>query len=124
VKFLKVLVLVFGAAGLVSLFLPLSEGGESLYALLNAADRAQLIIMLSGFGVPTALAILGLVKPPFAAWQGIASLACFALMAVKTHVWDILGDFSSGPTSTKLMIGAILGGVLVSLVAVAKPERA
>lgn len=121
-KNLKVLILVFGVLGLVSLFLPMAEGAPSMFSMLMAMDKFQLVLMLAAFGVPTAVAAMGMAKPPAQAWHGIAALAGFALGAVKTRIWETAPHIMDLPMSFKLMIVAVVGGVIVSIMGIVKPE--
>ncbi len=121
-KNLKFLILVFGVIGLVSLFLPMAEGMPSLFSLGMEASKIDLIKFLAGFGVPTAVAAIGMAKPPAQAWHGIAALAGFALVAVSVHIWELAPHIMDVPLSMKLMIVAVVGGVIVSIMGVVKPE--
>ena len=121
-KNLKVVILVFGIMGLVSLFLPMGSGVPSFFSMGMEFDKFQVILMLAAFGVPTAVAAMGLAKPPAQAWHGIAALAGFALAAVKMRIWSTLPHIMDLPLSMKLMAIAGLGGVIVSIMAVVKPE--
>ena len=121
-KNLKVLILVFGILGLVALFLPIMPGGPSWFSGLLEADKFQLFMMLAAFGVPAAVSAIGLAKPPAQAWHGFAALAGFVLGAVKLRIWTVISDVMDMPMSWKLMIVAVAGGVIVSIMAVIKPE--
>jgi len=122
VKNLKVVILVFGILGLVSMFLPMGGGMPSMFSIFMEFDKFQLILMLAAFGVPTAVCAMGLAKPPAQAWHGIAALAGFALAAVKTRIWSSIGQIMDAPLSGKLMLVAVVGGVITSIMAVVKPE--
>jgi hypothetical protein len=113
VKNLKVLILLFGVMGIVSMFLPMGEGMPSLFSLAMEYDKVQLILMLAAFGVPAAVGAMGLAKPPAQAWHGIAALAGFALGAVKLRIWSTAPHIMDAPLSGKLMIAAVIGGVIV-----------
>lgn len=121
-KNLKVVILIFGILGLVSMFLPMASGMPSFFSMAMEFDKFQLILMLAAFGVPTAVAAMGLAKPPAQAWHGIAALAGFGLAAVKMRVWSSIPHIMDLPLSMKLMVVASVGGVIVALMAVIKPE--
>ena len=121
-KNLKVVILIFGILGLVALFLPVMPGGPSWFSGLLEADKFQLIMMLAAFGVPTAVCAIGLAKPPAQAWHGIAALAGFALGAVKLRIWSTVAHIMDMPMSWKLLMVAVIGGVITSIMAVVKPE--
>jgi hypothetical protein len=115
VKNLKIGVLVFGVLGLVGMFM--SEIG-----LMLKYDKVNTILMLAAFGVPTVLAAMGLVKPPFQMWQAGVSLAGFVLAVIKIRLWKTLPHIADVPTGLKLVLIATVGGVIVSILALAKPE--
>ena len=121
-KNLKILILAFGVLGIVGLFLPMGEGMPSFFSVAMEFDKAQLIMMLVAFGLPAAVGALGLVKPPAQSWHGIAALLGFALGAVKTRVWEAAPHIMDAPLSMKLMLVGVIGGVVVSGLALAKPE--
>lgn len=116
-KNLKIGVLAFAALGLISIFMEF-EG----FKFLLKHDTVNGVILLAGFVVPLVMAIMGLTKPPFLAWQAAVSLAGFALLAVKTRIWQSIKHIGDVPTSSKLAMIAIIGGVIVSALAIAKPE--
>ena len=118
----KVFVLLFGIIGLVALFLPLGDGMPSLFKITMEVDKVQLILMLAAFGLPALMGAMGLAKPPFLPWQAAVSLAGFALAAVKMRIWDMLGQFGSTALSGKLMIVAIIGGLIFSILALVKRD--
>ena len=121
-KNVKVLILVFGIIGLVSLFLP-NGPMPSMFSMFMEFDKFQLILMLAAFGIPTAVAAMGLAKPPAQAWHGIAALLGFGLAAVKTRIWETLPHVMDMPgMALKLMIVAVVGGVVTSVIGVVKPE--
>ncbi|MDB4963756.1 MAG: hypothetical protein JWP01_3755 [Myxococcales bacterium] len=121
-KNLKVVILICGILGLVSMFLPMGSGMPSMFSIFMEFDKFQLILMLAAFGVPTAVAAMGLAKPPAQAWHGIAALAGFALAAVKTRIWSSIGHIMDAPMSGKLMLIATIVGLVVAIMAVVKPE--
>lgn len=121
-KNLKVVILACGIAGLVSMFLPIASGAPSMFSMLLEFDKLQLILMLAAFGVPTAVCAMGLAKPPAQAWHGIAAAAGFGLAAVKMRIWSSISHIADAPLSGKLMLIATVVGLVVSIMAVVKPE--
>jgi hypothetical protein len=117
VKNLKIGVLAFAALGLISLFMEF----EMLKFMLKA-DKANTIMVLVGFILPLAMGIMGLTKPPFQMWQAGVALAGFALVAIKFRIWQTIKHIGDAPLSGKLTMIAIIGGVIVSAIALAKPE--
>jgi len=88
------------------------------------ADAVNAILMLVAFGAPTAMGAMGLAKPPFLQWQAIVSLAGFGLAAVKLRLWDILPHIGDADGKGKIMLIALVVGIIVSAIAIAKPENA
>jgi hypothetical protein len=113
---MKLLILAFGAAGLIGMFI------SGFFSLMMEADKVQAIIMLAVFGLPTAMGALGLAKPPFQMWQAIVALAAFGLGVVKMEIWSSAPHIMDMPLGMKLMVIGIIGGVITSLLAVLKPE--
>ena len=85
-------------------------------------DKINAILMVLAFGFPTGLAILGLVRPPFQQWQGVASLAGFLLAVVKMRLWEAFRDMWSD-TEGKITLIALVLGVVLSALSIAKPEE-
>lgn len=85
-------------------------------------DALNTILVLVGAAVPTALGAMGLAKPPFMQWQAVASLAGFALVAIKFKIWDVLPHIGDVDTKMKIMLIAMVVGIVVSALAIAKPE--
>ena len=114
-KSLKLAVLVCGALGLAGLVM------VGLGAQLER-DKANTILLLIAFAVPVLMAVAALAKPPFRVWQAGVSLACFALAAYKLQLWTTIKAIGEVPAAQKLvLVGAGLG-VILSAIAVMKPE--
>ena len=114
---LKVLILVFGALGLLGLLLNI----DHLKSLFEH-EPLEAIILLGGFGLPLLMGLMGIVRPPFQTWQAVVALVGFAVHAIRGRVWRTVPDFLHATTSYKLLLVAIIGGVIVSGLALAKPE--
>lgn len=119
-KVMKLLILLFGCIGLVGWIAPL-DGGSMFTATLHD-EAVTAVLILAGFAVPAIMAVLGVAKPPFQSWQAVAALAGFVLVGVKIRVWDLLPNLGETGWSAKLMLVGSLGGLVVSAIAVAKPE--
>jgi hypothetical protein len=124
VKNLKLLILVFGILGLVSLFLPLGSGLPSTFKALMEGDKFTLLLMLAAFGLPTVMGAMGMAKPPFMAWQAALATAGFALGAIKTRIWETLPHIADLPISLVLMSIAAILGLIFAIMALVKPEKA
>ena len=108
------------ACGAVLLVLTLTNHvGESF-----KADALNTLLVLVGMAVPTAMGAMGLAKPPFLQWQAIASTAGFGLVAVKLKIWDTLPHIMDFDAKGKIGMAALVVGLVLSIMAIAKPENA
>lgn len=112
-KNLKILILLCGAASLVLL---ISSGLNFSEAMLDT------IIMLAAFGLPTVVALMAIAKPPAQAWHGALALAGFGVAAVRTKIWETLPEIGDATGKGKAVVILIVVGVVVSLLAMVKPE--
>jgi hypothetical protein len=119
-KNMKVLILVFGILGVISLFIPTQ--GFTFFALLKLAGMGYLVPVLGGFVVAAAMGAMGLAKPPMQMWQAGVALAGFGAVFVRMEFWKIIKGIGDLPIGGKLLIVAVLGGVVTSIIALAKPE--
>lgn len=119
-KNMKVLILVFGILGVISLFIPTE--GFTMFAFLKLAGMGYLVPVLGGFVLAAVMGGMGLAKPPMQQWQAGAAAAGFALVFVRLKFWQMLKGIGDAPLSGKLLIVAVLGGLIVSIIALAKPE--
>lgn len=115
VKYLKLGVVICGALGLAGMVM------TGIGAMLEG-NSASTIVMLIAFALPVLMAVTGLARPPFLAWQAGVSLACFALAAFKLRIWNILEVIAVVPMGLRLIVAGAGLGVIVSVVAVLKPE--
>ncbi len=119
-KNMKVLILVFGILGVISLFIPTE--GFTMFAFLKLAGIGYLAPVLGGFVLAAVMGAMGLAKPPMQQWQaGLAALG-FVAVFVRLKFWQLLKGFGDSPLSGKLLVVAVLGGLIVSIIALAKPE--
>ena len=114
-KILKLGVVVCGALGIAGLVMAGIE-------LMMEADKLSTIVMLIAYALPIVMGLVALVKPPFAAWQAGVSLAGFALAAYKLRIWDTVRAFAEAPMGFKLMTFGAGIGVILTIVALMKPE--
>jgi hypothetical protein len=116
VKILKLGMVICGALGIAGLIM---RG----IGLLMEVDKAATVVVLIAFALPVAMALIGLVKPPMQSWQAGVALAGFALAAWKLEIWRLIKELPEVPTEYQLMaIGAALG-VILTVIAVLKPEE-
>jgi hypothetical protein len=113
VKNLKILIAGCGAALLVLM-------------IVNGLDFSDnpinTVIMLAAFGLPAVMGVMGIVKPPFQSWQAAMSAAGFGVAAVRTRIWETLPKIGDAEGANKAIPILIVVGVVVSLLAMAKPE--
>lgn len=119
-KNMKILILVFGILGVVSLFIPTE--GFTMFAFLKLAGMGYLVPVLGGFVLAAVMGGMGLAKPPMQQWQAGAAAAGFALVFVRLKFWQMLKGIGDAPLSGKLLIVAVLGGLICSILVLAKPE--
>jgi hypothetical protein len=119
-KNMKVLILVFGILGVISLFIPTE--GFTMFAFLKLAGMGYLVPVLGGFVLAAVMGGMGLAKPPMLQWQAGLAAAGFAMVFVRLKFWQMLKGIGDAPLSGKLLIVAVLGGLIVSIIALAKPE--
>ncbi len=120
-KNMKVLILVFGILGAISLFIPMD--GFTMFAFLKMAGMGYLVPVLGGFVLAAVMGAMGLAKPPMQQWQAGAAAAGFALVFIRMKMWQGLGKIMDSPLPAKLMIVAVFGGLICSILALAKPEN-
>ncbi|MBA3503753.1 MAG: hypothetical protein M4D80_10700 [Myxococcota bacterium] len=117
---MKVLILVFGILGVISLFIPTE--GFTMFAFLKLAGMGYLVPVLGGFVLAAVMGAMGLAKPPMQQWQAGLAAAGFAMVFVRLKFWQMIKGIGDAPLSGKLLIVAVLGGLIVSILALAKPE--
>ena len=117
---LKLLVLGFAALGLGLLISDFDTFKELLTHPLDNDGGG--LITIGGFVVPLIMGLLGMMRPPFMRWHGLASLCGFAAIAIKGLIWEALPKFMDYPTKGKIGLAAVVGGVLVSALATIRPE--
>jgi hypothetical protein len=120
-KHLKLGILVCGAVLLAMLLAGQMVGS---FVDLLKADPANTIIVLVGLAVPTAVAALGLAKPPFLQWQAIVATAGFALVVVKMRLWQTLPHIADMNAKAIVAHVALVLGLVLSILSIAKPEAA
>ena len=111
---MKLLVLAFGVLGLA---LELTHfAAFSHVARHPLADHALGLVLLAGFGVPIAVALLDM-RRPLAGWPYLLAAACFVAVFVRLRMWDEITRFADLAMRDKLYFGAAGGGALVSVIA-------
>lgn len=121
-KATKYLIVLFGLCGLVTLVIP-DHGRLPIEAALE--QPAEFAQFLAWFLVPVVMGLLGILKPPQQAWQGAVALAGFAFGFVRLELWRVIPHIPDGAlknVSALLWMVGIVGGIVASLLALAKPE--
>ena len=112
-KNLKILILLCGGA-LLGIYI--SNG------LNFDENKADTMIFLISYALPTVMGLVGVVKPPFQSWQGAISLAGFGVVAVRGKIWEHLPEFMDADGKDKTGMLVLLVGIVVSVLAMLKPE--
>jgi len=114
---LKLPILLFGAAGLVLLLVQLD-------ALAAGFEQAPLHtgLIAVGWAVAAAMGLLAIARPPLQPWHAAVALAGFAVVAIRTQLWRAIPSFGDAPIEGQLGMIALLGGLVASVLAVARPE--
>ena len=88
------------------------------------ASGAFGLCVVGGFVLALIMGVIGVMKRPFTQQQALVALVGFALPGIKLRVWDAVIHIKHTVKDTKdlLFMIAIVGGVLVSALATAKPE--
>lgn len=120
-KQMKVLILVFGIVGLVSLFIP--SDGFTMFAFLKAVGMGYLVPVLGGFALAAVAGGMALAKPPAQSWQAPAAVAGFALVFIRLKMWEGITKIMDAPLPGKLMLIAVVGGLVVSILGLVKKEE-
>jgi hypothetical protein len=122
VKNIKFAVLACGVLGLIGCFLPMvsAEGMHfSFWDAHKAPDGVQVYLVMAGYALAAVMGAMGAAKG-FKRPQGIASLIGFAFVIFKFRGGFM--DLLKAAIGAKLMFIAALAGVVVSVIALAKPE--
>ncbi len=107
------------ACGLVCLVLLVTDD----FGHFLSHDLANALLFVVAFGAPTAMGVLGLVRPPLPQWGAIVATSGFATAIVKLHLWDRLSRLGDASLSAKISALAMILGLLVSIAAIAVPEE-
>lgn len=116
-KLLKVSILLIGAAGLV---LVLKDPGALQAGFEQAPLHSGLIVL--GWALPAVMGAIALIRPPLRSWQAAASLAGFAVVAIRTRIWQTISEVADAPLDGRLGLAALVLGLVASVLAVARPE--
>lgn len=121
-KNIKFAVLACGVLGLIGCFLPMvsAEGlSFSFWDAHKAPDGVQVYLVMAGYALAAVMGAMGAAKG-FKRPQGIAALVGFAFVIFKFRGGFM--DLLKAAIGAKLMFIAALAGVVVSVIALAKPE--
>jgi len=99
----KLLVLGCGVLGLALELAHLATFRQA--AMHPLAHHGLGLVMVVGFGLPCAIALLDLVHP-LAGWPYLIAATCFAAVFARQHMWELITAFA-----------ATVGGMLASALA-------
>jgi len=121
-KAIKVLIILFAMLGLSIAVVPY-DGAAPLKHMLK--DMPQFLQFLVWFALPLLMGLM-MLRNRAPIWMPVVALAGFAFGFVRLHLWERfkhMGDNWGSNTNLVLFI-AIVGGMLFSMIAVVKPDRA
>ena len=111
---MKLLVLAFAVLGLALELAHLAAFKQA--ALHPLAHHGVGLVMVVGFGLPCAIALLDIVRP-LAGWPYLVAAACFAAVFIHARMWDFITSFSDLHHRDQLYFGVTIGGILASALA-------
>ena len=110
----KLFVLAFAVLGLA---LELAHFAVFRQAVLHPlANHGLGLVMVVGFGLPCAIALIDLMRP-LTGWPYLIAAACFAAVFVRMHMWELITAFADLGRNEKLTFAATVGGMLTSALA-------
>lgn len=126
-KNIKFAVLACGVLGLIGCFLPLASGGGHSISFFDlhklggemGGGGVQVYLVMAGYALAAVMGAMGAAKG-FKRPQGIAALIGFAFVIFKFR--GGFTDLMKGAIGAKFMFIACIAGVVVSAIALAKPE--
>jgi len=120
-KATKGLIILFAVLGLSWLVVPY-DGAVLLPLWIKGAPRS---LEFLAYFVPGLLMGLVMMKPPAPMWAAVVALAGFSFGFVRLHLWEVIPRIPDGGLKNIgqiVLVVAILGGMLVSIIGVVKPE--
>jgi hypothetical protein len=128
---LKFGVLVCGLLGLIGCFLPfVSAGGMSIsfFKFRELPGQGGLVyITMAGYLAAAVMGALAVAKAPMQRWQPIVALVGFGLVFLKLREGGgggFMKMLTEGAIGAKMMWVGLVAGIVVSILAIAKPEQA
>src|SRR5262249_988235 len=85
-------------------------------ALHPLAHHGAGLVMVCGFGLPCAIALLDCAMP-LRGWPYMIAAGCFAAVFVHAHMWELITSFSDLQRRDQVYFGATIGGLLTSALA-------
>lgn len=110
----KLLVLAFAVLGLALELAHLAAFKQA--AMHPLAQHGRGLVMVVGFGLPCAIALLDVVKP-LTGWPYLIAAACFATVFVHARMWDLITKFADLHHADQLYFAATVGGLFASALA-------
>jgi hypothetical protein len=122
---LKFGVLACGLVGLIACFIP--DHGASFWTMRVAPAEMgggfHVYIILAAYAAAAVMGALAVAKPPMLRWQSIVATLAFGLILLKFRAL-VVDALKHGNLSVRLMMISAILGVVVSILALAKPETA
>jgi hypothetical protein len=110
----KLFVLAFAVLGLA---LELAHFAAFKHAALHPLAHHGLgLVMMLGFGLPCAIALVDLARP-LSSGAYLVAACCFAAVFVHARMWDLVPGFADLAMRERLYFGATVGGLLSSALA-------
>jgi hypothetical protein len=110
----RLLVLAFAVVGLALELVHFAAFKQA--ALHPLAQHGLGLVVVGGFGLPIAIALLDVVRP-LAGWPYLIAAACFAAVFIHARMWDFITGFSDLHRSDQVYFSATVGGLLASALA-------
>ncbi len=85
-------------------------------ALHPLAHHGAGLVMIAGFGIPCAIALLDCATP-LRGWPYLVAAGCFAAVFVHARMWELITSFADLHRPEQVYFGATIGGVLASALA-------
>src|SRR5437879_1792820 len=84
-------------------------------------DRTQALMVLGGYALAAAIALLGIIMPPFRRWQALVAVGGFAFVLIKLSgsLVEMVKDYAIGG---KAMVIAAFAGLALAATGVLKPD--
>jgi hypothetical protein len=97
------------------------DNGLTTFAFLRSVGVGYLLTVFGGLVVATIMGGMAVVRPPLLPWHAAVAAIGFAAVLLRMRLWERLGKFMDTPLPGQLMVVAVGCGLIVSVVALARP---